>query len=374
VTTGLSQRRITVLRLVDFRNYSCFELLPSKDLTLLVGPNGVGKTNVIEAVSLVTRGESFRTTSWHDLVKWGAARARIAMTAEGNGAGKTDIVLEVAAGRRLYRVNDVIKRRVSDVAGNVPAVVFTPEDLTMVKGAADKRRTVLDSLGSQLSATYTSLRLEYDRITRQRNALLRAPETPEPELEPWTDRLVEVGARLRGQRTALMGRMRSEIQGVYAALTGGERLSLAYVIRDVESAAADETADTPTHDAIASQMRAALAQRAREERARGTSLVGPHRDDVLFVLEDRDARAFASQGQQRTIALAWKLAEVSLIEQTVAKTPVLLLDDVMSELDESRRRKLAVFVAQRTQTFVTTTNVGYFEPDFLSAAQVVELS
>jgi len=375
------QRKISSLQLTDFRNYDTFHLEPDVNLTVLVGPNGVGKTNAIEAISLVTRGESFRTNSWNDLVRWGAERAYVAMTAEEPAGGRTDVTLEVSGGRRLYRVNGSVKRRIGEVSRNVPAVVFTPEDLTVVKGAADKRRGALDSLGAQLSASYASLRVEYERITRQRNALLRAPETPESHILPWTERLVDVGSRLRAQRQRLLGRMRVEIENVYASLTGGERLTLTYVIRDTEGTGtgdkeASETTSGPeaAPDSIARQMQDAHTLRAREERARGTSLIGPHRDDVVFVLEGRDARAFASQGQQRTIALAWKLAEVNSIESIARATPVLLLDDVMSELDESRRHKLATFVTERTQTFVTTTNIGYFDSDFVSAAKVVELS
>ena len=370
------QRSITSLKLTNFRNYETFDLEPDVNLTVLVGPNGVGKTNVIEAVSLVTRGESFRTNVWNDVVRWGAERAYVSMTADEKLGGRTDVALEVSGGRRLYRVNGSVKRRVSDVPRNVPAVVFTPEDLTVVKGAADKRRGALDSLGTQLSAAYASTRVEYERIARQRNALLKTPEIPVSEISPWTERLVHVGARLREQRLRLLARMRIEIEAVYSALTGGEALSLSYIVRDREEPETVKPGlgDGVDAESIARRMTEASSLRAQEERARGTSLIGPHRDDITFVLEGKDARVFASQGQQRTIALAWKLAEVNAIEEIAQATPVLLLDDVMSELDESRRHKLTTFVTQRTQTFVTTTNIGYFDPDFVSAAKIVELT
>lgn len=364
------QRRITSLGLTDFRNYGKFSLEPQGGLTILVGPNGVGKTNIIEAISLVTRGESFRTTAWQDLVRWGSDGASVVMTAEDEGGGRTDIALHVAGGRRTYRVNGTVRRRVADVMGAVPAVVFTPEDLRIVKDSADRRRGALDSLGGQLSRSYAATRSEYERIVRQRNALLRSVDASESELEPWTERLLETGALLRTLRVRLLAALTADVTRVYSELSGGESLKPAYVDRDREpSGQPGEVRE----DDVAGCMRAAQHKRAREERTRGTSLVGPHRDDIAFMLEERDARAFASQGQQRTIALAWKLAEVDSIEKTVHATPVLLLDDVMSELDESRRQKLAAFVEERTQTFVTTTNLGYFDSDFVSAAKVVTL-
>jgi len=364
------QRRITSLELTEFRNYARFSLEPHEGLTILEGPNGVGKTNIIEAIGLVTRGESFRTTVWQDLVRWGSDTASVLMAAEDEGGGRTDVALQVAGSRRTYRVNGTVRRRVSDVMGAVPAVVFTPEDLRIVKDSADRRRGALDSLGGQLSQSYAATRSEYERIVRQRNALLRSAEASDQELEPWTERLLETGALLRTLRVRLLGQLAADVTEVYSELTGGENLTLVYVDRDEEPSA--EQDEFREEDAVV-RMKLAQERRAPEERARGTSLVGPHRDDITFVLEGRDARAFASQGQQRTIALAWKLAEVDSVEKTVQATPVLLLDDVMSELDGSRRQRLAAFVGERTQTFVTTTNLGYFEADFVSAAKVVTL-
>lgn len=363
-------RRITALELSDFRNYERFSLEPHGELTILVGPNGVGKTNVVEAISLLTRGESFRTTSWQDVVRWGAPTATVSMTARDEDGGRTDVRLVVEDGRRSYRLNDTPKRRVSEVVGTVPAVVFTPEDLRFVKDSADKRRQALDSLGGQISPAYAALRAEYERVLRQRNALLRSGDATERELEPWTAQLIEKGAELRNARQRLLQTATSSLAAAYEQITGGERLSATYQTRDEQPDTATERSDP---ERTKRELERAQAGRAREERARGTSLVGPHRDDILFLLDGRDARPFASQGQQRSVALAWKLAEVDTVERVMGTTPVLLLDDVMSELDEGRRHRLSEAVSARTQTFVTTTNLGYFEAEFVAASKVVTL-
>lgn len=351
------------LELKDFRNYASFELEPSEGLTVLVGPNAIGKTNVVEAIELVTEATSFRNPVWADLVRQGAERATVLMQAEAESGSRTDIALTVENGRRAYRVNGAPKRAVIDAAGLVPAVVFTPDDLRIIKEGADRRRAALDSVGTQVSRAYGQLKAEYDRVLRQRNALLREPETTNDELEPWTEQLVRTGAALTARRVGLAGRMAGRVRDEYAALSRQENLSVAYASGWSVDGLGDE-------DAMLERLRA----RAHEERARRTTLVGPHRDDVRFEIDGKDARAFASQGQQRSAALAWKLAELDVIEELSGKTPVLLLDDVMSELDESRRHALAKRVGRRTQTIMTTTNLGYFDESLIHEAKVIELS
>jgi DNA replication and repair protein RecF len=185
-------------------------------------------------------------------------------------------------------------------------------------------------------------------------------------LELWTDRLVDSGASFSGHRRRLFERLSARMSEVYRMLSGGESLTAVYQPSwEGHAAEVEEPKDA---------MREALRHRQREELGRGTTLVGPHRDDVLFAIGGRDARSFASQGQQRTIALAWKLAEVGVITEIGGQPPVLLLDDVMSELDESRRHALARFVGEAAQTIVTTTNLGYFDDDLVRRALLVHLS
>jgi DNA replication and repair protein RecF len=360
---ALSVERIEVL---NFRNYSKYVLDLDPLLTIVEGPNATGKTSLIEAAQLLTETDSFRKPSWGELVKEGTPSAHLELVAAGDGRSLT-ISLEVTSGgRRSYRVNGKQRRSLSQVAGIIPCVVFTPDDLRLVKDSAERRRAALDSLGAQLSPSYAQLKLEYDRVVRQRNAVLRDGGSPE-QLDPWTEQLVQLGSSLVTHRIRLFERIAIALGDIYPRLSAGGTLEAQYI----PSWGRDGIEGTGGH---AHMMRQHLSQKVMAEAARKSTVSGPHRDEIVFIVEGREARSFASQGQQRTIALAWKLAEVSVITAIAAQRPVLLLDDVMSELDEQRRHALAEFAGSVAQTVVTTTNLGYFEPSLLDRAKVVSLS
>lgn len=362
--------RITRLEITGFRSYHQWAIEPDAALTVLVGPNAIGKTNIIEAIQLISTGSSFRNPEWRELVRWGEDRARIGMTAEGEGSHADVELLIDTDGTRSWKVGGTTKRRVSDATRFVPVVVFTPDDLSLVKGPAEQRRGAIDTLGEQLSATYGALRRDYMRVVRQRNALLR-DEGTDADLEPWSQQVISLGARLHMHRRRLACRVAEAAAPVYAHLAPGEHLDLQ--IADRCGVDEPEASTAHTAAAIEATIMAELGRRRTEERARKTTLVGPHRDDIVFLVNGREARAFASQGQQRTIALAWKWAEVTVVNEVLRKTPVLLLDDVMSELDASRRGALTDLVQRDVQTFVTTTTTDYFDPGLLRAARVVRL-
>lgn len=358
--------RVVSLRLAGFRSYTetVFEL--GSDLTVLVGPNAAGKTNAVEAMQLVTAAASFRGPRWEELVRWGENRARVEMRAEGD-RDLLETSLDVSsAGGHSFSVNGKTAKRRADIAGRLPSVVFTPEDLQLVKGPALRRRAAVDDLGEQLSATYGALRRDYVRVVRQRNRLLQDARAGDAELTPWDEQLATLGGRLLAARVRLLRRLADRAVPAYADLAGGERLEISYDDRT-------GSAEDPTEESATEALREGIGRRSAEERARRVTLVGPHRDDVRFEVEGRDSRAFASQGQQRTIALALKLAEVDVVEEVAGRTPVLLLDDVMSELDEERRRALTDLVQRDVQTIVTTTNLGYFDPALLGRATVIRL-
>ncbi|MDR3687571.1 MAG: DNA replication/repair protein RecF [Coriobacteriia bacterium] len=357
---------VTHLEFTDFRSYGRLELEPGPELTILVGPNATGKTNIIEGIELLTAAESFKRPAWSDVVRWGADEARLEMRAEGDGRVLDTVMYATCSGRRSYKVNGKTRKRVSEVAGIVPCVVFTPDDLRIVKDAAEKRRAAVDSVGDQLSPAYRGARVEFERILKHRNSLLREEMRDEEMLTLWTSRLAESGVAFSGHRRRLFERISTKMSEVYCTLSGGESLVASYE-PSWEGRAGTEGEPRDLMDR-------AIELRGREERARSTTLVGPHRDEISFAVDGRSARTFASQGQQRTIALAWKLAEVGVITEIGGQPPVLLLDDVMSELDEARRHALARFVGDAAQTFVTTTNIGYFEKELVDRALVVELA
>jgi len=359
--------RITRLDLSDFRNYRRLTLEPSPGLTVLLGPNAAGKTNAIEAIQLVTSTQSFRRPLLEDVVRWGADRASVLLRAE-EGPRLLETELEIdAEGRRSYRVNGQPKRRLSEISTLLPSVVFTPDDLRMVKGPAERRRAAVDDLGEQMSGTYGALRRDYGRVVRHRNALLR--EDPSREaLDVWDEQLVKKGVRLIVHRVRLLERVMAHAARHYAAMAGGETLDATYADK---CGLGECSLEDP--GVVEDAMREELDRRRPEERRRATTLVGPHRDDMVFRVDGRDARSFASQGQQRTLALAWKLAEVEVVREVLRRDPVLLLDDVMSELDAERRTALSELVSSDIQTFVTTTNTSYFTPRMLERASIVKI-
>jgi DNA replication and repair protein RecF len=337
---------------------------PGEGLTIIVGANAVGKTNIIEALQLLTAASSFRNPSWPECVKWGTPEANLSLQAEGDGRKLVHRLNITAAGKRSFSVNGNTRRRVSDFTGVLPSVVFTPDDLRMVKDAAEKRRAAIDGVGDQLSPAYLTLRGEYEKTLRQRNSTLRAPVIDEEVLEALTEGLTAKGASFSAHRRRLFNRLSEQLTQVYSSLVPGESLEAVY-----ESSYSSVEGEDDEKE----QFKAAIQRKRSEERSRGTTVVGPHRDEIRFFLDGKDARIYASQGQQRTIALAWKLAEVSVIKGVGGQLPILLLDDVMSELDEMRRHALATFVGRAAQTFVTTTNLGYFEQEMISRAHVVRL-
>lgn len=357
---------IVSLVLRDFRNYREFSLSPARNVTVLVGPNAAGKTNALEAVCLTCTGSSFRRMSPADAVSWGAERTIVELTAEGE-TGPVGVRLDIAAdGSRGWQVNGKAKRSASALAGIVPVVSFTPEDLGLVKAGAEARREALDSFGAMLSEVYGRAVRDYGRTLRQRNALLKDDAQDDLQTGAWDERLVETGARLTDLRRRLVARLAPHASAAYAAV-GGEEMALAYESRtDLPEALGAE--------ATAGALARALSQRRAEERARRVTLVGPHRDDVAFSVSGRPARAFASQGQQRTAVLAWKLAQVAVVGEVAGRTPVLLLDDVMSELDEARREALTALVQTDVQALITTANLGYFSEGLLGQALVVEVA
>ncbi len=353
------------IELSQFRSYDHFETEFNPGISVVVGPNAVGKTNLVEAIQLTTTTESFRRPRPFDLVRQGQAAAKVSMWAAGED-DRLDVVMSVEGNRRTYEINGK-KKAPKELLGRLPCVVFTPDDLFMVKGPAEERRRTVDEAGVQLSAGYAHLRAEYSRVLRQRNAALKSHPDP-TQMEALDQQLMELGTRLFEHRRGLTEKLSERAGQLYEAMADQESLQ----VRIVPSweRAGTEAGEGETQTVFAR----ALADSKRIETARATTIIGPHRDDLLFTVASRDARTHASQGQQRTAALAWKLAEVGLIEEITGKKPLVLLDDVMSELDKRRREALTGVLSQTNQTIITTTNLQYFDEDVLSEASILELS
>lgn len=361
----------------SYRNFERYDLALDEGVTVLVGRNAQGKTNLVEALQLLTAGQSFRKPSPAELVQTGEEGCSLSLRLEGDGR-VLDHELVVASARRSFRRNGK-KCAASGVRGALPSVLFCPDDLDMVKRSASVRRSALDSFGMQMSERYAQLVSAYERTVEQRNNLLKERFCTRDLLAAWNESIASTGASLLVHRLALLARIRAHFVRAYASIAPHEVADMAYQpsIGDLEHAGAATSAD----DAARAKLRheaqerflACLEERADEELRRGLTLSGPHRDEILLTVDGRDARHFASQGQQRSLVLAWKVAEVEVTRDILGRPPLLLLDDVMSELDAHRREAFLGFIAGEVQTVITTTNLGYFSDEILSRAKVVRV-
>ncbi len=354
---------VTELSLADFRSFERLRLHPSSGVTILVGPNATGKTNTVEALQMLTAGCSFRRPSPRELVREGAGSARLDARIEGNGR-VIDVRCDVTPTRRQFSRNG--KRcQASGLAGTLMSVLFTPDDLSLVKRGASCRRDELDDFGRQANHGYANVLSAYQRAVEQRNRLLKEEVPDLSLLDAWDASVARGGATLLASRLRLFSRLAERIRAVYGEVSGGEELGCSYVCTlgdGLEGLSRDELTDV---------FAARLAEVRPEDLRRQQTTVGPHRDDVTFTIGGRDARAFGSQGQQRTVALALKMAEVELANEIVGERPLLLLDDVMSELDAARREAMVRFAQTGTQTVITTTDLGYLSDGLVGASEVV---
>ena len=354
---------VTELSLADFRSFERLSVRLAPGVSVFCGPNAAGKTNTVEALQLLTSGQSFRRPAPAQLVRDGAESARIDARLEGDGR-VLDARLDVVAGRRQFSRNG--KRcQAADMPGELMSVLFSPDDLALVKRGASVRRDELDDFGRQANRGYANVLAAYQRSVEQRNRLLKDEFPDEALIEAWDASVSLGGATLLHARRRLFARLAARVSEVYGRVSGGEELACSYSCtlgEGVEGLSRDEL-----RDLFYERLRAGRGEDLR----RRQTCVGPHRDDVAFSIEGRDARSFGSQGQQRTVALAVKMAEVGLAEELLGSRPLLLLDDVMSELDEARREAVMAYVRGGIQTVVTTTNLGYFSPELLDAAEVI---
>jgi DNA replication and repair protein RecF len=373
------------LSLTNFRNFARLELSLQDRLTLFQGANAQGKTNLLEAIHLLATGRSPRAGAERELIAWLALESPlpyarlVAEVGEGGESQKLELVLEPvrngggAGGpvvRKQVRVNNT-PRRALDLIGRLRVVLFLPEDISLVSGAPSERRRYLDIALCQISHPYCRALAEYNRALAQRNALLRRLRDEggdAAQLAFWDDQLAEHGSVLLHRRAQAVAHLQRIAEGRHRALAGGrERLRLAYL-------PGAETGQIPGAPGVArEEIAARLLRRLRDGRGReiaaGSSLVGPHRDDVTFDVDGRDLRCYGSRGQQRTGALALKLAEVEMMREETGDSPLLLLDDVMSELDETRRHALLDALEAVSQALVTTTDWSDFSPDLLSQSR-----
>lgn len=372
---------LTHLSLRNFRNFAELDLGLGKGVTVLFGGNAQGKTNLLEAAYMLATTKSLRASSERELIGWDSQEqeeipyTRLRGTAQRKaGSVQLELVLQLARTatdealqiQKRGRINGVPKRA-GDIVGQVNAVLFTPQDIELVHGSPSIRRRYLNIMLSQADNTLLRELQRYAKVLTQRNSLLKAireRRSLPQELAFWDTELIQSGSVITAQRTAAMSVLRVLAREIHGELTGSqEDLDLAYV-PSVRAESARELKIAFTK---------ALEAGREKELLQGMSLFGPHRDDFTFAANGRDMAAYASRGQQRTASLALKLAEARFLAQRAGDPPVLLLDDVFSELDGRRRSYLLAWIADWEQALLTTAEPERIDRAVLTDARMLEV-
>ncbi|MBD2447294.1 DNA replication/repair protein RecF [Nostoc sp. FACHB-152] len=375
---------LKTLHLRQFRNYHEQKVEFDAAKTILVGNNAQGKSNLLEAVELLATLRSHRVTRDRDLVQDGETFAQINATLEREIA-LTDLTLTLRSnGRRSVAINGETIRRQMDFLGVLNAVQFSSLDLELVRGGPEGRRNWLDTLLIQLEPVYAHILQQYNQVLRQRNAFLKkhqdsahsisenqSPQASKPvqaagasELALWNAQLATTGTRVIRRRDRAIQRLAPLAAAWHASISGSTEI---LEIKYSPNVPLLQTQPEEIQQAFLTK----IQQRAVAELYRGTTLVGPHRDEVELTINQTPARQYGSQGQQRTLVLALKLAELQLIEEVVKEPPLLLLDDVLAELDPSRQNQLLDTIQDRFQTLITTTHLSSFDSQWLNSSQIL---
>ncbi|MGD1852529.1 MAG: DNA replication/repair protein RecF, partial [Cyanophyceae cyanobacterium] len=386
------------LQLKQFRNYTEQTVDFHAPKTILVGDNAQGKSNVLEAIELLATLNSHRTHRDRELVQWGQEVAHIQGTVS-RDAGPADLAMIFRQkARRTVAVNGQSLRRQLDGLGILNAVQFSSLDLDLVRGGPERRRAWLDGLLVQLEPVYAHVLQQYNRVLRQRNALLRVqakrlrgeaidrgkrgdrlpllPETSNSDtdnLALWDAQLAVAGARVIRRRSRALTLIAPHAQTWQKQMSNAQEMLQLTYCPNVLLPSEDSETKIPSQEIVQQAFLAAIRAKATAEYHQGTSLVGPHRDDISLEINGQPARQFGSQGQQRTVVLALKLAELMTVESVIGEPPLLLLDDVLAELDLTRQELLRSSILDRLQSVITTTHLWAFDAGWLSWSQVLEV-
>jgi DNA replication and repair protein RecF len=340
--------KLNKLYLQSFRNIEETVLTPARHFNIFFGNNGQGKTNLLESIFLLATMKSFKMAKSGDLVKWGNNHSLLKGWVERDGVTSEIAILLDKQGKKI-RLDQKTVTRIDEFFGHLNVVVFTPEEVNMVKGMPELRRKYLDRAVFSSDVTYLSVYHAYSKVLKNRNALLKKGERS--GLDIWTEQLVEQGKRLVFSRIAYIDGLRDLLKQFYRQISGNEEeADISY--KPYHMDLADCTSD------MRAAFTEALAKTAVEEERRGATLTGPHRDDVEFMLNGRSLKQFGSQGQQKSYVLALKMAETENMRRKFDSQPVFLLDDISSELDQDRKKNLVDFLRKRDmQVFITTTSL-----------------
>lgn len=343
------------LKLDHYRNYSDLTLEFSPGVNVFLGENAQGKTNLLESIYVLALARSHRTSSDKDLVQWQAKEATISGQVK-RSISETPLSLHFSNKGKKARVNHLEQSKLSHYIGQLNVILFAPEDLELVKGAPSVRRRFIDMEFGQMNPLYLYNTTQYKRILKERNAYLKRLQLKQTTdtvfLDVLSEQLVDVGSQILIARQEFLNKLELAAQPIHAEISDQrEALKLRYM------SSVDFASDASLEE-VKSVFADALSRQRSREIMQGSTMVGPHRDELQFDVNGNNVAIFGSQGQQRTTALAIKLAEIDLMQQETGEYPVLLLDDVLSELDASRQTHLLLAIQDKVQTFITAPTLS----------------
>ncbi|QHA34405.1 DNA replication/repair protein RecF [Rossellomorea marisflavi] len=356
---------IEQLELKNYRNYESIDVTFENKVNVILGENAQGKTNIMESIYVLAMAKSHRTSNDKDLIRWDEEYAKIkGRIQKHNGPIPLELVLSKKG--KKAKCNHLEQQKLSQYVGNMNVVMFAPEDLHLVKGSPQVRRRFIDMEIGQVSPVYLHDISLYQKILQQRNHYLKQLQTRKQKdqtmLDVLTEQFIEMAVKITKKRFEFVRMLESWAKPIHSGISRNlETLQILYK-------PSLEVSDDQEWSKMVEIYERKFDQIREREIDRGVTLVGPHRDDLQFIVNDRDVQTFGSQGQQRTTALSVKLAEIELIHSEIKEYPILLLDDVLSELDDYRQSHLLNTIQGKVQTFVTTTNVDGIDHQTLNEA------
>jgi DNA replication and repair protein RecF len=359
------------LELQHYRNYEHLEVTFENQVNVIIGENAQGKTNLMEAIYVLAMAKSHRTPNDRELIQWDAEYGKIkGMLQKKHSAIQMELLISKKG--KKAKLNHLEQSKLSQYIGEMNVVMFAPEDLNLVKGSPQIRRRFLDMELGQIAPVYLYELSQYQKILTQRNHLLKSMTEDTPKnaamLDIFTIQLIEHGAKILKKRFEFLQLLQEWAAPIHRGISRGlEELKIVYK----PSIDVSESMDLSKMKEVYYENFQTIKKR---EMFRGTTLIGPHRDDLHFFVNDKNVQIFGSQGQQRTTALSLKLAEIELIHSEVKEYPILLLDDVLSELDDYRQSHLLNTIQGKVQTFVTTTSVDGIEHETLKKAKTIRVT
>ena len=362
--------KLTNLQLQNFRNYESVQLEFTDGVHVFIGENAQGKTNLMESIYALAMTKSHRTTNDKELIGWNKEFATIKGTVE-KTATKTNLELQFSKKGKIAKVNYLEQKRLSSYLGNLNVILFAPENLTLVKGSPQNRRKFVDMELGQMSSLYLYDLVEYNRVLKQRNTYLKQlaikKKQPDEYLEVLSEMLSELASKIVFHRLDFMKQLEALAIPIHDQLSlGREKFSVSY------------QATIPLEDGLTpKQMKEIYMNQFKKNQTReadqATTLIGPHRDDLIFYLNEIPVQTYGSQGQQRSTVLSLKLAEIELMKLSTGEYPLLLLDDVLSELDDDRQTHLIKAIENKVQTFITTTSLDGIKQQFINEPVVIPI-